>query len=235
MVGDYLVLTTSSPVSEGKSTNAAKMQALAAVSRTRYFACEAAYAAAIVRWNNASFVVTCDGTMPVGEATRTLDQIQARFQAVESALIRERFTAALWLSNTVNGSSAVTPGRSMFTVPGLTGQIDYGEVLRMLGADAQRFFRAYADDIAEVNRQVLAVFDPGDPITLDNWAWVMGVAACRGLAKFPYLAHDSADACRRLDSAERAALAASKAIDYSSVALAAAAYFARYRSKTDLS
>lgn len=210
-------VTFASAVNRGTVQVPAELQVSAGMSRGPFGACKHTCATDVVSLNDVKVVVSRDDRMPSGEAARTLDLVQARFGAVGSAQIRERFTAALWLCHTVNGSSTLMPGRSTFSVPDLVGQIDYGDVIKLLGVNARRFFRSYADDIADVNRRTLSAHDPGDPVAVENWSWIMGVAATRGLARYPYLAHDSADACLHLNLAERAALAASKVAVLSAV------------------
>jgi len=82
----------------------------------------------------------------------------------------------------------------------------------LLGVDQRRFFRAYADDIAEVNREVLDAYDPYDAVAAEKAAQVHQVAVERGLQKFPHLAHDSSDACLGLSYDERLAVIASKRV-----------------------
>lgn len=166
--------------------------------------------------------VTRDDRMSVGEARERLDQIHARLvgggKSTRELKILDAFDAALWFCHTVNSASTLVPGRSTFSVPGSTIDFSYAEVLNILGVDARRFFRTYADDIAEANKRVLASYDPSDPVSVENWSWLMDVATSRGLARFPHLAHDSADACLNLNMSERVALAESKALVIGSTA-----------------
>jgi len=76
----------------------------------------------------------------------------------------------------------------------------------------RRFFRAFADDIVEVNRSVLAGYSPYDFVAAEKHGQLMQVAAARGLHKYPELAFDAADACNNISLDARRALLASKAL-----------------------
>jgi len=118
------------------------------------------------------------------------------------------FDKALFWEHTVNGASLLQPGRGQLFVG--VSAFDLAPVKALLGNDQRRFFRAYADEIADVNREVLAAFDPYDPVAAEKYGQLMQVAVERGLQKYPYLAHDSSDAGTRLSVEERVALVASK-------------------------
>jgi hypothetical protein len=115
----------------------------------------------------------------------------------------------LFFSHTVNSGSTLQPGTARMTIN--NGSVfDFGEVVRILGVQMRRFFRTYADHITEVNQSVLDSYNPYDPVSVEQYGWLLQVAFERGLQRFPHLAHDSADACLKLIPAERAALAMSK-------------------------
>lgn len=159
-----------------------------------------------------AFETSKDDRMSAGEAGRMLERIHAVFgidREVESVL--HAFDRALFFSHTVNGGSVLTPGRCTFSVPGVTETFSFSQVRDVLGVDQRRFFRAFADDIAEVNKDVLRAYDPADVVRAEQWGWLQQVAHDRGLSRYPHLAHDSADACLGLSPGERAAVAASKA------------------------
>jgi len=123
------------------------------------------------------------------------------------------FDNALFFAHTVNSGSVLQPGRARIFVEGLPGEVsqfDYNNVLTILGQDNRRFFRAFADDIKDVNLSVLASYDPYDPVAAEKHGWLMQVATERGLQRFPHLAHDSADACININTTERLALISSK-------------------------
>jgi len=118
------------------------------------------------------------------------------------------FDKALWFQHTVNGASMLQPGRGSMQVDGV--EFDIEPVKKMLGEEQRRFFRAFADDIAETNREVLDSYDPYEPVSAEKAAQVHQVAIERGLQKYPHLAHDSSDACLNLSFDERLAVIASK-------------------------
>lgn len=166
------------------------------------------------------FSVTRDDRMDVSHARDTLERVRISLgikRGVVHDSVVASFDAALWFCHTVNGASRLNPGRSKFSAPGLTEEFDYLDVLDMLGTDARRFFRTFADDIVEVNKRVLAEYDPYDYESVDKYSWLMEVAVGKGLVQYPYLAHDSADACLRLTLPERDALARSKLLVLSNV------------------
>lgn len=118
------------------------------------------------------------------------------------------FDKALWFQHTVNGASMLQPGRGSLYVDGV--EFDIEPVKKKLGEQQRRFFRAFADDIADTNREILDAYDPYDPVAAEKAAQIHQVAIERGLQKFPHLAHDSSDACLTLSFDERLAVIASK-------------------------
>jgi len=162
------------------------------------------------RMTEVPFAVTRDDRMPAEEAGAMLDLIHDRFGVKRSAHSELRaFDNALFFSHTVNSGSVLQPGMARMIVND-NSMFDFGEVVRILGTQMRRFFRAYADHTTEVNREVLNAYNPYDPVTVEQHGWLLQVAFDRGLHRYPYLAHDTADACLKLNPAERAALAASK-------------------------
>jgi hypothetical protein len=162
------------------------------------------------RMANIPFSVTRDDRMPAEEAGEMLDQIHQRFGVRRNIHADLRaFDNALFFSHTVNSGSTLQPGMARMIV-NKDSVFDFGEIVRILGTHMRRFFRAYADHITEVNRTVLDSYNPYEPVSVEQHGWLMQVAFDRGLHRFPYLAHDSADACLKLNPAERVALAASK-------------------------
>lgn len=125
------------------------------------------------------------------------------------------FDDALWFEHTVNGASMLQPGRGYLKVDGVS--FDIGHIKTYLGEDQRRFFRAYADDIAECNMRVLKSYDPYDPVSAEMVGQIKQVALERGLQKYPHLAHDSSDACVSISMEERSALIASKRLVLPSV------------------
>lgn len=121
------------------------------------------------------------------------------------------FDKALWLQHTLNGASILQPGRGTLKV-GDEMTVDIASVLSPLGDNARRFFRAFADDIAETNLEVLLAGDPWDHENYERAQQVRQVAIERGLQRYPHLCHDSSDACLNISLEERIAIAASKRI-----------------------
>jgi len=124
---------------------------------------------------------------------------------------------AIFFSHTINGASVLAEGRSTFSVPGVTQPMQWKVVIEVLGVEQRRFFRAFADDIAVVNGEVIRDYDPDDVEKSEQFHQLMQVATNRGMQRYPHLAHDSADACSELSPGERAALAASKQMVIGSV------------------
>lgn len=157
------------------------------------------------------FEATKDDRMSAEEAGEMLHRIHQRL-GVDRELegVLRAFDAGMFFCHTVNGGSTLAPGRAKFRVPGVSTDFDFGMIRDLLGVDQRRFFRAFADDIAEVNKAVLRSYDPYDPVSVEHRGWLMQVASERVLSRYPHLAHDSADACLSLSPSERAALAASK-------------------------
>jgi len=118
------------------------------------------------------------------------------------------FNCALFIEHTLNGASLLQPGRGTLKAGGMS--FDVQVVKSVLGVDQRRFFRAYADDITDVNRRVIREFDPMDPESAEVHGQMQQIAVERGLIKYPYLIHDSADAGILLSNDERQALVASK-------------------------
>jgi len=120
------------------------------------------------------------------------------------------FDKALFYEHTINGASLLQPGRGVIRVG--ESSFELQGVKALLGTEQRRFFRAFADDIGTVNREVLAAYDAHDPETVEMHGQIMQVAVERGLQKYPYLAHDSSDAGVRLSVEERVALMVSKRV-----------------------
>jgi hypothetical protein len=118
------------------------------------------------------------------------------------------FTQAMFVAHALNGASIVGPGRANFFVGGYP--YSYGTVIKILGPDSRRFFRAYADDIAKAVSKVLESYDPSDHDSVRMCGQIRSIAVVKQLVQFPYLIHDSADACVKLSPAEVAAVNRSK-------------------------
>lgn len=118
------------------------------------------------------------------------------------------FDKALWFEHTINGASLLQPGRGTLTVGDMS--FDVTPVKELLGVDQRRFFRAFADDIAENNREIMKAYDAYDPVSVEMVGQLRQVAIERGLQKYPHLAHDSSDACVLISMEERLAVNQSK-------------------------
>jgi len=159
------------------------------------------------------FAVTRDDRMSAVEAGNMLEKIHNTFGltgAPEGVMFA--FDQALFVCHTLNSASILMPGRSTFSVPGSTEVFEYQAIRDMCNVDFRRFMRAMADDIADANKRVIDSYDPYNFESVEMYGQLMQVAAERGLHRYPWLAHDSADACVRISLAERGALSASKVL-----------------------
>jgi len=118
------------------------------------------------------------------------------------------FDKALWWQHTINGASQLQPGRGQLVADGQ--EFDVQMIIDKLGLDARRFFRAFADDIAALNQEVLASYDAYDVESVERVGILRTLATARGLSKYPHLVHDSADACTEMSQEERNAVLGSK-------------------------
>jgi len=120
------------------------------------------------------------------------------------------FDNALFWQHILNGASIMQPERGVLSVDGMT--YDIHDCLKLIGeVQLRRFFRAYADEIVEVARGVLASYDPYDAIAIEKRGQLIQVATERGLHKYPEYAFDAADACLQISVEARRAVMASKA------------------------
>jgi len=164
------------------------------------------------------------GMQPVGFAVTKADRLDAQeagdvLHKIHVALGIDRedesriaaFDAALWWQHTINGASILQDLRGSLSVGGM--EFDISSCLRLVGEfQLRRFFRAYADDIREVNLGVIHDYTPYDFVAAEKYGQLMQVAAARGLHKYPELAFDAADACTDISLDARRALQTSKAI-----------------------
>jgi hypothetical protein len=157
------------------------------------------------------FSATKADRLDADEAGDVLDRIHRAYGIEaegESRLMA--FDNALWWQHIINGASVLQPGRGVLTVDGMT--FDISSVLSTIGENQlRRFFRAYADEIAEVARSVLAEYTPYDPVAAEKHGQLMQVATARGLHKYPEYCFDAADACLNMSIDARRAVMASKA------------------------
>lgn len=147
--------------------------------------------------------------MDAAEAGEYLDRIHVMYGIDrESEDVLAAFDKALFFEHTINGASLLQPGRGKLYVG--DSEFELQPVKALLGPDQRRFFRAFADEIADVNHEVIAAYDPYNPVAAERYGQLMQVALARGLQKYPWLAHDSSDAGIRLSVEERTAVMASK-------------------------
>jgi len=136
------------------------------------------------------------------------------------------FLQAMQLCFALNSASTLMPGRATFSisVPGQpTSTFNlFQDVVKVLGADTRRYFRAYADETRTVMENLRRAYIAGplgsDDIAVDayedivdQWNAALRVAVSRGLSRVPHLIHDSAENCSGLSATEIAFLSASKA------------------------
>lgn len=155
--------------------------------------------------------VTRDDRMSKVEAGETMrDLIKLYGLTGESPVVLDAFHDAMYYTLTVNSGSVLQPGRAKMTIGGT--EFDLSRAMKRLDNNLRRFSRAYADEIRKNNERILACSDPTDYVRMEQAEQIRAYAADRGLSRFPYLAHDSADACSGLSDTERAALTASKSM-----------------------
>lgn len=153
--------------------------------------------------------------MDAADAGAMLDRLHQMYGIDrESEDIIAAFDKALFFEHSINGASLLQPGRGKLFVGDATFELQLAKTL--MGTEQRRFFRAFADEIADVNREVLASYDAYDPISSEKYGQLLQVAVERGLQKYPHLAHDSSDAGVRLSVEERVAVMASKRVVLSS-------------------
>lgn len=157
------------------------------------------------------FTATKADRLDADEAGDVLDRIHRSFGIdAESEARIMAFDNALWWQHIINGASILQPGRGVLTVDAM--QFDISSVLSSIGeSQLRRFFRAYADDIAEVARTVLEEYTPYDAVAAEKHGQLMQVATARGLHKYPEYCFDAADACLNMSIDARRAVLASKA------------------------
>lgn len=124
--------------------------------------------------------------------------------------VKMSFVWGLLFCHTLNGASVLTPGRAGFSVGEGEGDrvtfVEYSTIVKALGPDLRRFFRAYADETRAVNKSILDSYDAADWEAVERFGMLEQVAMERGLGRYPDLAHDSADACVGLTAPERTAV-----------------------------
>lgn len=156
------------------------------------------------------FEVTKDDRMSPQEGGQMLDQIHTTFGlAGKSAGDIFAFNQALFINHAINGGSTIAPGRAFFYVDGYTA-FSTAKVRDILGVNNRRFWRCFADAIKDAIKSFMSNYDPFNLVQDEIFNMIVSVARSRGIARYPHLCHDSADACLEVDAAEAAAVASSK-------------------------
>jgi len=164
---------------------------------------------------------TSDSVMSDADAGAFTLRILARCEvtgADDSVMVA--FIKAMCLCMAANSASVLVPGRSKFWVA--DSEFDFfTDVMVVLGNDARRYFRAYADVTRDYLKALILEFQSG-PVgdgeeaylryerVMDMYEAVHRVAENRGLTRVLYLVHDSAEFCSAKTAVERAYLMQSK-------------------------
>lgn len=148
----------------------------------------------------------CMGAVEAGEKLSRIHDMWGLKR--ENPNVLQAFNNGLFFCHTINSGSMLQPGRSVIVVGDQS--FHFYEVVRLLGDDLRRFFRAYADEVTQVNQAVLDAYNPLDIEAVERHSWLMQVATERGLLKYPQLAHDSSDKCQSITPGERMAISSSK-------------------------
>lgn len=161
-----------------------------------------------------TFTATREDRLSAGEACAALALLHKTFVPGESEEHWKTFDSALFLCHALNSGSVLNTGRAKleYVIDARKWTHNYREVLNVLALDVRRFFRAYADDIRTVIKQVLATYDPYDFVSVEIVGQVKQIAGDRGLSRFPDLIFDAADACLQLTPTESAAVRRSKSL-----------------------
>jgi len=158
--------------------------------------------------------VTADNRMSDREAGAMSLMILSRCGlGDEDDSIMVGFIKAMCLCMAVNSSSVLVPGRAKFIVG--HSEFDFHkDVMMVLGNDARRYFRAYADITRDYLKDLEKEYQAGptseDEVGLARydsvqamWELVLSVADKRGLSRVPYLIHDSAEFCTGKTATEK--------------------------------
>jgi len=138
----------------------------------------------------------------------------------EDDAFKYAFVKSMLVCMAANSASQLVPGRSKFHVDGSYFDF-FKDVMTVLGEDARRFFRAYADmtkgfliDLQREYREGPLSQEPEDIARYEEvmlkWDYIILVAEDRGLTRIPYMVHDSAECCSQKTSVERVHLAKCK-------------------------
>jgi len=175
-----------------------------------------------------SYSATTDFAMSVDQASAVTGFIlNACGLTNESDSIKFYFVQAMQLCFAMNSSSVLMPGRATFKLhlgdeSGVPSEFNlFADVVKVVGNDVRRYFRAYADETRTVLNNLRREYMAGPrsessedlntyDVVSDQWGAILRVANSRGLSRVPDLVHDSAENCSNLTSTELAFLASAK-------------------------
>lgn len=136
-----------------------------------------------------------EGVMDAVTAGRTMSKILETCLGKNApdgdqyALVR-----SLFLTQALNGSSVLQPGGVFLHVAGRP-RISYEHVKKILGADARKFYRAYASTIVKTVKHVLSNYDRKDPDSVATLNAILRIAGEKGLLQYPEYISDVAEYC----------------------------------------
>lgn len=157
------------------------------------------------------FSATYNKVMPAKDASAMVSALIRRCGAVgQVESVQLALVNAILLSHAKNSGSVIQPSRAVFKVNGGRELNFYEDVITVLGDDARRFFRAFADQTREVVRERITGYRAGDTNYDEDYRDIMMVAKQRGLDRYPDLIADSSEACSNLTRVESDAIGASK-------------------------
>lgn len=175
--------------------------------------------------------VTADNRMSDADAGNLTLAILSRCGlSTEDDSVMVAFIKAMCLCMAINSSSVLVPGRSKLYVNG--SEFDFfADVMSVLGNDARRYFRAYADITRGYLKDLIRDYQQGpaseDAAAMDAYEHVSDmyeavkfVAEKRGLTRVMDLIHDSAEFCSGKTAVERMYLSQSKETIFASGAYA---------------
>lgn len=157
--------------------------------------------------------------LSVERAAEMLDAIHSQFgvsRQMEGFLYD--FDHQMFICYTLNGGSQFTPSeRVKFhvgtpTEGGYANSYEFSTVHTILGVDFRRFFRTMANDVILACKQVVEHCDFDDFEAVEQRQQLINLAQSRGIARYPHLAADCADAATNISSSEYHAILSSKAI-----------------------
>lgn len=175
------------------------------------------YAAAIHE-GEVSFTVTSNRVMSATEASQRLRGLMHHCGVNGQAdSVMMAFHKAILLAHAKNSSSIIQPARANIYIKGGSVINFYTDVLHFLGDDSRRFFRAYADMVRQVLREIRNAYEAGDMRWAEDIRDLDWIAEDRGLSRHKDLVAGSADACTQLTRQEAVAIRQSKATIFANI------------------